>query len=93
VGAVAESIFGSKLSEGRCKMRHCHKPWFDVDCRLAKCELRFWLKANHDSHATKHQQSNFKKLLKRKRICWEIARARHMCLLAKVDAPSFWKKY
>ncbi len=26
VGAVTESTFGNKLSRGRCKMRHCHKP-------------------------------------------------------------------
>jgi hypothetical protein len=93
VGAVAESTFGNKLLGGRCKMRHCHKPWFDVDCHIAKHELRLWLKTNHNSHAAKHQQSNLKKLLKRKRICWEIAKAQHMCTLAKVDALSFWKKY
>ncbi len=74
-------------------MRHCHKPWFDVDCRIAKHEVRLWLKTNHNSHVAKHQQSNLKKLLKRKRICWEIARTQHMCTLAKVDVPSFWKKY
>jgi hypothetical protein len=51
------------------------------------------LKANHDSHVVKHQQNNLKKLLKRKIICWETSRAQHMCMLAKVDAVSFWKKY
>jgi hypothetical protein len=40
VGAVAESTFSNKLSRGRCKMRHYHKPWFDADCRIVKCELR-----------------------------------------------------
>jgi hypothetical protein len=55
--------------------------------------LRLWLKANHDSHVAKHQQNNLKKLLKRKRICWETMRVQHMCMLAKVDAHSFWKKY
>jgi hypothetical protein len=89
VGATTKFTFGSKFSGGRCKMRHCHKPWFDVDCRIAKCELKLWLKANHDSHAAKHQQNNLKKLLKRKIICWEIVRAQHMCTLAKVDAHSF----
>jgi hypothetical protein len=93
MGAVAKSTFGNKLSGGRCKMQHCHKPWFDADCRIAKCELKLWLKANRDSHVVKHQQNNLKKLFKRKRICWEIARAQHMCSLAKVDVPSFWKKY
>jgi hypothetical protein len=58
-----------------------------------KRELRPWLKANHDSHAVKHQPSNLKKLLKNKRICWETARAQHMCMFAKVDVLSFWKKY
>jgi hypothetical protein len=93
VGAVVEFNFGNKLSRGRCNMRHCHKPWFDTDCRIAKRELRLSLKANHDSHAAKHQQNNLKKLLKRKKNCWETTRAQHMCTLAKVDAPSFWKKY
>jgi hypothetical protein len=74
VGAATEFTFGSKLSGGHCKMRHCHKPWFDTDCRIVKRELRLWLKANDDSHAVKHQQSNLKKLLKRKIICWETAR-------------------
>jgi hypothetical protein len=69
MGAAAESTFGSKLLGGHYKMRHCHKPWFDADCHIAKHELRLWLKANHDSHVTKHRQSNLKKLLKRKRIC------------------------
>jgi hypothetical protein len=58
VGAAAESTFGNKLSGGRCKMRHCHKPWFDADCCITKRELTLSLKANHDSHAAKHQQSN-----------------------------------
>ncbi len=57
MGAAMESTFGNKLSGGRCKMRHCHKPWFDADCRIAKRELRLWLKANQDSHAAKHQQN------------------------------------
>jgi hypothetical protein len=93
VGAATKSTFGSKLSRGRYKMQHCHKLWFDTDCRIAKRELKLWLKANHDSHAAKHQQINLKKLLKRKRICWETVRAQHMCMLAKVDVLSIWKKY
>jgi hypothetical protein len=40
VGAAAESTFGNKLSGGHCKMRHCHKPWFYADCRIAKRELK-----------------------------------------------------
>jgi hypothetical protein len=64
-----------------------------VDYCIAKRELRLWLKANHDSHAAKHQERKLKNLLKRKIICWETARAEHMCTLAKVDALLFWKKY
>jgi hypothetical protein len=41
VGAAGEFTFGSKFLGGRCRKRHCHKQWFDVDCRIAKCELRF----------------------------------------------------
>jgi len=40
VGSAAESIFGTKPSGGSCRKRHCHKPWFDVDCCIAKRELR-----------------------------------------------------
>jgi hypothetical protein len=42
-------------------------------------------------HVVKHQENKFKILLKRKINSWEIAKAQHMCALAKVDA--FWKKY
>jgi hypothetical protein len=62
VGVAIEATFGSKLLGGCYKMHHYHKPWFDADCRIAKRELRLWLKANHNSHVAKHQQSNFKKL-------------------------------
>ncbi len=62
VGATTEFTFDNKLSGGCCKMEHCHKPWFDADCCITKRELRLWLKANHDSHATKHQENKlFKK--------------------------------
>jgi hypothetical protein len=93
VGVATESTFGNKLSRGSCKKRHCHKPWFDADCRMAKCELRLWLKANTDSHVVKHQESKLKKLLKKKTMFWENVRAQHMCVFAKVDTLLFWKKY
>ncbi len=93
VGATTKSTFGNKSSGGRCRKRHCHKPWFDVDCRTTKRELRLWMKANLNSHATKHQKSKLKNLLKRKRLFWETVRAQHMCALTKVDASLFWKKY
>jgi len=54
VGAVAKSTFGNKSSGGSCRKRHCHKPWFDVDCRTVKCELRLWMKTNLNSHGAKH---------------------------------------
>ncbi len=93
VGVAAKSTFGNKCSGGSCRKRHCDKPWFDVDYRTSKRELRLWMKANLDSHAAKHQKSKLKNLLKRKRFFWETARAQHMCALTKVDAPLFWKKY
>jgi hypothetical protein len=49
--------------------------------------LKLWLKANLDSHATKHQESKLENLLKRKKKIWEIVSAQHMCALL------FWKKY
>jgi hypothetical protein len=52
-----------------------------------------WMKANLDSHAAKHQKNKLKNLLKKKRLPWESTRAQHMCALAKVNAPLFWKKY
>jgi hypothetical protein len=93
VGVATEFTFGNKLSGGRCLKKHCHKPWFDVDCRIAKREQRLWLKANPNSHVTKHQESKLKNLLKRERISWETIRAQHMCTLTKVNVFSFWKKY
>jgi hypothetical protein len=32
---------------------HC----YDVNCRITKRELKFWLKVNPDSHIVKHQES------------------------------------
>jgi hypothetical protein len=93
MGVITKFTFGNKPSGRSCRKRHCHKPWFDIDCRTAKHELRLWLKANLDSHAAKHQESKLKNLLKRKRLFWETARAQHMCAFAKVDALLFWKKY
>ncbi len=40
VGAVAKSTFSKKPSGGNCRKRHFHKPWFDIDCRITKHELR-----------------------------------------------------
>jgi hypothetical protein len=54
MGAVAASTFSNKPSRGSYRERHCHKPWFNTDCRITKHELRLWLKVNPDSHATKH---------------------------------------
>jgi hypothetical protein len=54
MGASAKFTFGNKPSRGSYKKRHCHKPWFDAYCHMAKRELRLWLKANLDSHAVKH---------------------------------------
>jgi hypothetical protein len=78
----------TSLREGAIE-RHCHKPWFDVDCCISKRELKLWLKVNPNLHAVKHQEIKLKSLLKRKRIHWEITRAQHMCAFAKVDAFMF----
>jgi hypothetical protein len=53
IGATAESTFGNKPSGRSCKKGHYHKPWFDVNCHIAKRELRLWLKINFDSHVAK----------------------------------------
>jgi hypothetical protein len=75
VGVATESIFGSNLSRKSYRKRHCHKPWFDIDCPTMKHDLRLWLKANPDWHVAKHQESKLKNLLKRKIIFWETTRA------------------
>jgi hypothetical protein len=54
VGVATKSTFGNKSLGGSCRKRHYHKPWFDIDCRRAKRELKLWLKANPDSHVVKH---------------------------------------
>ncbi len=41
VGVATKSTFGNKPSGGSCRERHCHKPWFDADYCIVKCELRF----------------------------------------------------
>ncbi len=92
-GVVAKSTFGNKPLAESCREKHCHKPWFDANCCITKRELGLWLKANPDLHVIKHHASKLKNLLKRKRVFWEIARAQHICALAKVDVLSFWKKY
>jgi len=89
VGAAAKSTFGNKSLGGSCRKRHYHKPWFDVDCRTTKRELRLWMKTNLDSHIAKHQKSKLKNLLKRKRLFWETTRAQHMCAFVKEDAALF----
>jgi hypothetical protein len=66
VGVAAKSTFGNKPLGGSCRKRNCHKPWFDIDYRIAKRELRLWMKANLNSHVAKHQKSKFKNLLKKK---------------------------
>jgi hypothetical protein len=93
MGATVESTFGSKLSGRSYRKRHCHKTWFNIDCLAMKHELKLWLKTNPDSHAAKHKESKLKNLLKKKIFFWEIVRAQHICVLAKVDALLFWKKY
>jgi hypothetical protein len=93
VGVIEESIFGNKHLGESCRNRHCHKPWFNANYRIAKRELKLWLKANPNSHATKHQKNKLKILLKRKKILWETTRPQHMCAFAKVDPLSFWRKY
>jgi hypothetical protein len=40
VGVASKSTFGNKPLGGNCREKHCHKPWFDTDCRTMKCELR-----------------------------------------------------
>jgi hypothetical protein len=57
VGVAAKSTFGNKPSGRSCGKRHCHKPWFDANYRIAKCELKLWLKANFDSHVVKCQEN------------------------------------
>jgi len=54
MGATTEFTFGSKPSGRSYRKKHCHKPWFDADYCIMKSELRFWLKANPDSHTSKH---------------------------------------
>jgi len=68
VSVAAKFTFDNKLSRRSYRVRHCHKPWFDANYRTTKRELKLWLKANPNLHATKHKESKFKKLLKRKRI-------------------------
>jgi hypothetical protein len=54
VGAATKSTFGNKSLGGSCRKRHCHKPWFDIDCHTTNHELRLWMETNLESHTAKH---------------------------------------
>jgi hypothetical protein len=49
-----------------------------------------WLKTNPNSHATKHQESKLKNLLKRKRIFWEtyVCACQGGCALVLKKVPA-----
>jgi hypothetical protein len=89
VGATTKSTFGRKPSRGSYRKGHCHKPWFDADCRIVKHELKLWLKVNLDSQAANQQETKLINLLKKKRVIWETTKAQHMCTHTKVDALLF----
>jgi len=76
---ATKSTFDNKPSGRSYKKRHYHKPWFDVDCRRAKHELRLWLKANPNLHVAKHQESKFKNLLKRNFFLGNCKSSTYVC--------------
>jgi hypothetical protein len=80
VGVVRKSTFCSKPLGGSSKDIHCHKPWFDIDYRIAKHELRLWLKANPDLHAVKHQESKLKNSLKRNFFLGNYKNSTYVCI-------------
>jgi hypothetical protein len=64
VWVLQQSLFlATNLREGAAKKDIAINPGFTLT-RTTKCELRLWLKANPDSHTTKHQDNKLKNLLK-----------------------------
>jgi hypothetical protein len=91
---LQQSLFlATSLREGAIERDTTINLRLTLDCCTTKCELKLWLKANPDSHATKHQENKLKHFLNKKIILWETVKAQHMCVFGKVDALSFWKKY
>jgi hypothetical protein len=62
---VANEVFGQK--QPPLAHHHCHKPWFDSECRVQKKQVRIFLREHPDCELARHLQKNLKQLLKRKK--------------------------
>ncbi len=62
---VANNVFGQK--QPPLAHRHCHKPWFDIECKVEKRHVMTFLKDNLESEFAWTLQRNLKQLFKRKK--------------------------
>jgi hypothetical protein len=88
---VANNVFGQK--QPASAHHHCHKPWFDTECRVEKRHVMTFLKDNPESEFARTLQRNLKQLFKRKKRTYEKLRGMHLCKMAKTDLAGFWKRY
>ncbi len=88
---VANNVFGQKQPPSA--HRHCHKPWFDTECRVEKRHVMTFLKDNPESEFARTLQRNLKQLFKRKKRSYEKLRGMRLCKMAKADPAGFWRRY
>ncbi len=88
---VANDVFGQRLPPSA--HHHCHKPWFDTECRMEKRHVMTFLKNNPESEFARTLQRNLKQLFKRKKRSYEKLRGMRLCKMAKADPAGFWRRY
>ncbi len=55
---VANEVFGQKQPPSA--HHHCHKPWFDSECRVQKKQVRIFLREHPNCELARHLQKNLK---------------------------------
>jgi hypothetical protein len=84
---VANNVFGQKQPpSAHC---HCHKPWFDTECRVEKRHVMTFLKDNPKSEFARTLQRNLKQLFKRTKRSYEKLKGMCLCKMAKADPQDF----
>ncbi len=87
---VANDVFGQKQPPSA--HRHCHKPWFDTECRMEKRHVMTFLKNNPESKFARTLQRNLKQLFKHKKRSYEKLKGMCLCKMAKADPVGFWRR-
>jgi hypothetical protein len=84
---VANNVFGQKQPPSA--HRHCHKPWFDTECKVEKRHIMTFLKDNLESEFARTFQRNLKQLFKCEKRNFEKLKGMRFCKMAKADPQDF----